>query len=589
MAEKFSEKRVKQLNQELEKVIVEYEKALKNYDKIKGLYQQMALAQNMAITDEDMLDLAPEQYHSLNNARNKRDALTNKLKQYNSSSLKNRAGHSAKDIEKWKAEARSKSGEIIQGSDITRYKSAEASAEVFKKNINIKTWISELLAHGEAGDGKGIKETLKAAPKSLKKFTGVLGLAITAVTTSIKAVKKLVKAFDESAEKFRQVTNLSVRNNTADVKDIKRAEAIEHVNSIKASLDQLKNNIDSFVLSLAGMLKNYEEWWVNNWNNKIGKLVPALKIDPSSLDNDKAQSTGEQRDLSLNSAINSARAGGADNKTAKTLGGKSNSLISKIMNSAKDGVTYDSVADAVQKAIFSGDISGLQALGLNINDYSIKAGLYEQGFDVSGNTKYMDSALAGGRLSALEKLVDLTDAQLQEMTQQGLVLDNINQNFAWESVEALSTVNTDAGHYDKNGDFIVDGVSEALDKTAESIEKGSEKIINFYSANHNRKAVGLPDISRIIETSGTILSERKDIRTDGAGLKTLGTDGNGHGYKDKVDVTVKVECDNDLLKVQVKDVVREENYNMTNNSYTGSNNKGTNTSRYWSPLSGLGY
>ena len=580
MAEKYSEIQLKKLNKQLDDVIIEYEKALKKYDKIRGLYQQMAMMQNQVITDEDIADLAPDEYNAVQSLLKKRDNLKNKINQYNSSSLKNRVGHSAEDIARWQAEAH-KSKDNETGSDWNnhKYKSAEASASVFMnpENFNGKQFFGELWTHFKDGNAQGIKETLKATPKSLKLFTGVVGIATTAVTVAVKAVNKLVKTFEESAEKFRQVTNLSVRNNTADSGDIAKASNIEHINTIKARLDELKNNIDSFVLGLAGALADYEKWWTNRWNNSpFGKFAP---IDMSKFDNADAQSTALQRDTALQTAINSARSGGADNKTAKILGGKSSSLIDNIMNSGKDGLTYDSVADAINKAIFSGDTSGLQGLGFSINDYNLKAGLYEQGFDVSGNTKYMNSALAGGRLSALEKLVGLTDLQLQEMTQQGLVLDSINQNFAWESVEAISTVNTDAGHYNSNGDFVVsDNISQGLEDVSQSLDNTSDKISNFFSASHGGKVAGYKTLA---ETSGTILGQRiLSENYDYSSFPSLMIDKNSGLFnkssQSNIKIDVAVESNDEKLKAYVKNIVQDENYKSANQSFSPTNSGNPN-------------
>lgn len=446
-----------------------------------------------------------------------------------------------------------------------------------KMNPTNKQWFEDLINNIKSGDKDGLKETLKLAPKSLKLFTGVVGIATTAVTVAVKAVNKLVKTFEESAEKFRQVTNLSVRNNTADSGDIAKASNIEHINTIKARLDELKNNIDSFVLGLAGAFADYEKWWANRWNNSpFGQLAP---IDMSKFDNADAQSTALQRDTALQTAINSARSGGADNKTAKILGGKSSSLIDNIMNSGKDGLTYDSVADAINKAIFSGDTSGLQGLGFSINDYNLKAGLYEQGFDVSGNTKYMNSALAGGRLSALEKLVGLTDLQLQEMTQQGLVLDSINQNFAWESVEAISTVNTDAGHYNSNGDFVVsDNISQGLEDVSQSLDNTSDKISNFFSASHGGKVAGYKTLA---ETSGTILGQRiLSENYDYSSFPSLMIDKNSGLFnkssQSNIKIDVAVESNDEKLKAYVKNIVQDENYKSANQSFSPTNSGNPN-------------
>lgn len=428
-------------------------------------------------------------------------------------------------------------------------------------------------------DSKGVIELFKNSNGLLKSFSGALGGAFNAIKGFINVLKVCVDTLKKAVESWKDVTNLSVRNNTSNFNDKLRAKGIEQLNIILTKFNNITDMLYSGLLQYLGLM-SYLNNALNNLDKYIAGFITGNKYNPNSVEN---QSTYKQRDESLKQAISSARISGADNKTANTMGKGVNALIASIIERDVDGLTYDSVSKAVQSAVFSGDTKELQKLGFAINDYNLKAGMYGAGFDVSGNTQYMDSALAGGRLSVLEKLVSLSDEQLQEMTKQGKILSSINQNFAWEEVEAISSVNTDTGHYDKSGEFVVSNNANAEDMAdiTKELTRLSNSAGQFYNdifskklymtdtriAPAGSKEVDIDDekMDNVRKLGSKINTVKNSISNEESGLKSTGG----------LDVNVKVQVDtnDDKFKAYVRDVGYESNYK----NFAKSNNE----RKYW--------
>lgn len=452
-------------------------------------------------------------------------------------------------------------------------------------NPTNKQWLGDLKNNFNSFNLKGLKETFKNVPEQLKIFGSFF-------VAGVKLFEKAINKFDETVNSYRNIASKRSATDSESIYTKSLNSTIGALDLLKKSITNVKDGFESLYLFTSEKLGKL------GLNGFFGNLIGVsttlhdIRTAGENFVGWLADVTGSDKLKSLYSKITSnysikeqdnikadimatAKTSGADKATADTMSGRATDLISRIQS--EHNLDKTAVEDGVKKLIFSGDTSGLQALG--INDYNLKAGLYEQGFDVSGNTKYMNSALAGGRLSALEKLVGLTDLQLQEMTQQGLVLDSINQNFAWESVEAISTVNTDAGHYNSNGDFIVsDNISQGLEDVSQSLDNTSDKISNFFSASHGGKVAGYKTLA---ETSGTILGQRiLSENYDYSSFPSLMIDKNSGLFnkssQSNIKVDVAVESNDEKLKAYVKNIVQDENYKSANQSFSPTNSGNPN-------------
>jgi hypothetical protein len=169
-------------------------------------------------------------------------------------------------------------------------------------------------------------------------------------------------------------------------------------------------------------------------------------------------------------------------------------------------------------------------------------------YDYSGNTVYTESAMAGMREAAIEKLIGLSSEQLSALTEEGTILSNIEQGLA-ESLfgkETISGVNASSGTYDKNGNFVLETddevqneiktVNDYLSKILDNISgKGTSSsnttINNFTGENKVQKKLGktLDTVWNEMEKRGKTHSNKYDpgVGWDPNGYDMLHRTGDG--------------------------------------------------------------
>ena len=420
---------------------------------------------------------------------------------------------------------------------------------------NKKPWNEEFKESIKELDIKGAKEALKHAPKQLQ-IAGALIIA------GVKLFKTAVKEFSKIVDDYRKITNLKSANGTENAWDKTLSSSIKHFDELKTGFKQLKDILGSTVLALTELA-----YWANpaNWGAELSKKI--LK-DNGKLDDGSTLFTSKEKETIKQQVINKALQEGSDSKTAQI---KADQFMEYMMTlkSKYSSVNNDDLFNSAYRAVFEQNTSGLQELGVLVNDYALKSQMHKNhGILENSGTTYMAEALSGSALESLQKIAEFTGETLQVETENGMILDKINQNFAWESVEALTAVNTDGGHYDSNGNFILEDISESLDKTADNMDKSTKEMLNFYSSNHSGSSLGF---NRIGETSGIIMSDRHLMSGFNYNISDLDTSKNGHNYASRVDVKVQVESDDEKLRAYVKDIAQAETYAGVNNSFTGGN------------------
>lgn len=190
--------------------------------------------------------------------------------------------------------------------------------------------------------------------------------------------------------------------------------------------------------------------------SKASERIAKEHADSNGLDNalDTVSQTKLQQILTdLASAVKDL---GLTLNDAKTF---ANRVVNQAAQLVNNGM-YDNLEDAanaLKDAIINENYSGLSGMGINDkNVLAMMTKLYPD-YDYSGNTVYTESAMAGMREEALERLVGLSSEQLSALTEEGTILSNIEQGLV-ESLfgkETISGVNASSGTY-KNGKFVLE-------------------------------------------------------------------------------------------------------------------------------------
>lgn len=246
---------------------------------------------------------------------------------------------------------------------------------------------------------------------------------------------------------------------------------------------------------------------------------------------------------------------GLTTKDAKIFANKVVSQATKLVD-AGFYTNLEDASNALKDAIISENYSGLSGMGINEkNMLAMMTRLFPE-YDYSGNTVYTESALAGMREEALEKLIGLSSEQLSALTEEGTILSNIQQGLA-ESLfgkEVISGVNASSGTYDENGNFRLesddevqaeikktnDYLDQILDKiSGKGTSSSSTTINNFTGENKVQKKLGktLDTVWNEMEKKGKTHSNNYDpgVGWDPNGLDMLHRTGDVGTTSDSTD------------------------------------------------------
>ena len=558
------------LNNKLKELNEKYADAVKNYEKVFNKLKTFYESQGADFTVDDFEGLS-DKYKEMSNQYKKYKSNV-RLLQRKYGQLNKQAGafgeldSKTKDYDKsntdWNISALNKkynsSGFNYESEEYkNNIKSASDSASVFMdpKNYDKKQWTGDLIQNIKDLNIDGLKSVLKNSPKQLK-------LAGALIVAGVTLFKKAVKSFSKIVDDYRKITNLKSANGTENAWDKTLSSSIKHFDELKTGFKQLKDILGSTVLALAELA-----YWANpaNWGAELSKKI---QKDIGLIDESSLLFTSKEKETIKQQVINKALQEGSDSKTAQI---KADQFM-EYMNTLKSkhtSVNNDDLFNSAYRAVFEQNTSGLQELGVLVNDYALKSQMYKNhGILESSGTTYMAEALSGSALESLQKIAQFTGETLQVETENGVILDKINQNFAWESVEAISAVNTDGGHYNNKGNFMFDDITDALDESADNLDRSTKEMLDFYSSNHSGGALGY---NMFFETSGIIMSDRQLMSGFNYNIPDLDTSKNGHNYASRVDVNVKVESDDEKLRAYVKDIAQAETYAGVNNSFTGGN------------------
>ena len=383
---------------------------------------------------------------------------------------------------------------------------------------------------------KGLKDIFKNAPKSLKSLGGHITMLSTVFITLIDVSRKLVQAQLKNIRELRSFSTNGLSNNQNNELDNVLLEGNKGLDKLKAGLDSFvdaikivsstlfifSNGLNGFNVIIENVVKSVDSissMFVGlaekSGNETLINIADATKKVSKVLTStfDDGYGTIEQAEI-VRELTKQGRLAGGSNKDANTLANKSFDMMSQL---SKMGYDPELSKEAIVKAIYNRDYSGLAELGLNINENNMTSALAEAGVDTTGKTIYSDFAMSGLVESALEKMLTYDDKQLQEMTRQGLILKNINQNFAWEEVESLASVNADSGHYNDSGEFVVEGLGD-VESELEDIEKNTSKVSNTGIQISSSSLNGLINsMNGIVGTSkGAISKEEMPMSSKGA-------------------------------------------------------------------------
>lgn len=405
---------------------------------------------------------------------------------------------------------------------------------------------------------------------SIKNIVGLLTSAGGALTgfigSLVSATVAIAKFIDSSVNKWNSYTSkLQANGQGGFLSDL--------VNTGKSGIDSFKKGLSNITDAIT---KSVAIIW--GGVTKIANLIPdglnAL-LKAGGMDTSWAEeqikskyNSSEQNSILLDSTV-AGKTAGFSGKDAEQFASNQLGLMNSLNSKLGNGADATKVKDAINNAVISGDYSGLNDLGIGISEQHIKSEMYKQGWNP--NVAYSDAKMMGMRQSAIEKLLNFTDEELAESKKQGMLLEHINQSFAWEGVEAISGVDTSTGYYDKDGNYIAD----APESKKGTVTKSAPVFANINGAM--KYASELQSMIAQSKWSGIGSSmfhaQAKDIisTTDRAYNRNLPTLPDlMSSTKQSVDINVKVETNDDKFNAYVEDKVTSTVY-KSNNTFTSPN------------------
>ena len=384
------------------------------------------------------------------------------------------------------------------------YNTVKKSLPVVSKSVTSKNRLEGKNVNEQRTKGIQLIEKIKTAIDSIGEFlAGKLLDFLGSISESYYYVKDFFSHFGDYALAFLQDLPQAIYN--AFVGSINLF--IDQINNLLWVLDQIAEFFTGESLGFRAPKIEYAKLeHVDAEIEKASKRIEKEHVASKGLDNALdtiSTTTLEQILVDLASAVKDL---GLTTKDAKTFANKVVNKAASLVNSGMFDNLKDA-SDALKDAIINENYSSLSGMGINDkNVLAMMTKLYPD-YDYSGNTIYTESAMAGMREAAIEKLIGLSSEQLSALTEEGTILSNIEQGLA-ESLfgkETISGVNASSGKYDKNGNFVLETddevqneiktVNDYLSKILDNISgKGtsssSTTINNFTGENKVQKKLG---------------------------------------------------------------------------------------------------
>lgn len=439
------------------------------------------------------------------------------------------------------------------------YNTVKKSLPVVSKSVTSKNRLEGKNVNEQRTKGIQLIEKIKAALDSIGEFlAGKLLDFLGSISEAYYYVKDFFSHFGDYALAFLQDLPQAIYN--AFVGSINLF--IDQINNLLWVLDQIAEFFTGDSLGFRAPKIEYAKLeHVDAEIEKASKRIEQEHKASNGLDNalDTVSTTTLQQILvDLASAVKDL---GLTTKDAKIFANKVVNKAASLVNSGMFDNLKDA-SDALKDAIINENYSSLSGMGINDkNVLAMMTKLYPD-YDYSGNTVYTESAMAGMREAAIEKLIGLSSEQLSALTEEGTILSNIEQGLA-ESLfgkETISGVNASSGTYDKNGNFVLetddevqneiktvnDYLSKILDNlSGKGTSSSSTTINNFTGENKVQKKLGktLDTVWDEMEKRGKTHSNKYDpgVGWDPNGYDMLHRTGNGSSTtsdnKDKSDTS----------------------------------------------------
>jgi hypothetical protein len=425
------------------------------------------------------------------------------------------------------------------------YNTVKKNLPVVSKSVTSKNRLEGKNVNEQRTKGIQLIEKIKAALDSIGEFlAGKLLDFLGSISEAYYYVKDFFSHFGDYALAFLQDLPQAIYN--AFVGSINLF--IDQINNLLWVLDQIAEFFTGDSLGFRAPKIEYAKLeHVDAEIDKASKRIEKEHADSKGLDNaldTVSTTTLEQILVDLASAVKDL---GLTTKDAKTFANKVVNKAASLVNSGMFDNLKDA-SDALKDAIINENYSSLSGMGINDkNVLAMMTKLYPD-YDYSGNTVYTESAMAGMREAAIEKLIGLSSEQLSALTEEGTILSNIEQGLA-ESLfgkETISGVNASSGTYDKNGNFVLETddevqneiktVNDYLSKILDNISgKGTSSsnttINNFTGENKVQKKLGktLDTVWNEMEKRGKTHSNKYDpgVGWDPNGYDMLHRTGDG--------------------------------------------------------------